>query len=250
MNITRTRFTGAAALIAVALLAGAGSARGELLAWWPLDSAAAAPGADAAPGSRHRLEFAGSGELADGRSAGVLAWTTAGSDSALVPEFPVSEAFAFSAWVRLEADADDQLGTVVRLGERNSSGWALYVGAGGNWTAYAYGAQARKLDSKVAAKAGQWTHLALTFEPSVSGAGESTGLLSLYVNGRLANKGEFTIGRDGAAAPLMLGARHANGSASWHFSGQVAQVALWDEAIPASLAAELARGRSPGAGLP
>lgn len=252
MKSTRTRFAGSAALLVTTLLAGAAAARGELIAWWPLDSAAVTPAADAAPGTRHRLIFAGSGELSDGRSADTLAWSTTGGDSALVAEFPATTAFSFSAWVRLEtASADSQLATVARLGERNSSGWALYVGAGGTWTAYAYGAQARKLDSKVIAKPGEWTHLALTFAPATpaTGAGESTGLLSLYVNGRLANKGEFSIAREAGTSPFMLGARHANNAASWPFGGQIAQVAVWDEVIPSSLAVELAKGRSPGAGM-
>lgn len=250
------RSFGGAALLALAIFASSASARAELLAWWPLDSPSSAPGADAAPGSRHRLQFlGGSGELTDGLLPGALAWTTAGGDSALTASFPVTKAFSFSAWVKREAGSaggGEQLATIARLGERNNSGWALYVGAGGTWTAYAYGAQARKLDSKTAAAPGAWTHLAVTFTPGAAGAAgsaETTGLLCLYVNGRLANKGEFAIGNDGSTLPFMLGARHYNGAASWPFAGQIAQVAVWDEAIPASLVAELAKGRSPGAGL-
>lgn len=250
------RSFGGAALLALALFTSSGIARAELLAWWPLDSPSSAPGADAAPGARHRLQFlGGSGELTDGLLPGALAWTTAGGDSAHAASFPATTAFSFSVWVKRDpgtSGGSDQLATIARLGERNNSGWALYVGATGTWTAYAYGAQARKLDSKTAATRGAWTHLAVTFAPAAAAsapATETTGLLCLYVNGRLANKGEFAIGRDGDTLPFMLGARHYNGVASWPFAGQISQVAVWDEAVPASLVAELAKGRSPGAGL-
>ena len=243
-------------ILAAALAAATGVARAELLAWWPLDSAASAPGRDAAPAGRHRLQFVGgAGEMGEGRLPGSLAWSTAGGDFALIEEFPATAAFSFVVWVKREAvggEKADELATIVRLGERNQAGWALYVAPSGNWTAYAYGAQARKLDAKVAAKPGEWTHVALTFAPASagSGAGESVGVLSLYVNGRLANKGEFGVARDGATAPLALGARHYNGNASWLFPGQISQAAVWDEALPSTLIAELARGRAPGDSAP
>lgn len=225
-------------------------ARAELLAWWPLDTAETPPGRDAAPGGRIPLVFrSGAGELVQGREPGKLAWSTAGVDFASQATFPFTPAFSFAAWVRRDAGAGaGQMETIARLGERNSAGWAVYVGDNGNWTVYAYGSQTRRLDSRVAAAPGVWTHLVVTFSPvgaAESGA-ETAGKLCLYVNGQLTNQGEFRIGAGEATAPLMLGARYVKGATSWPFTGQLGQVAVWDEPLPPSVVADLAKGVSPG----
>jgi hypothetical protein len=225
-------------------------ARAELLAWWPFESAEKAPGRDAAPGGRSPLVFrSGAGEFVEGREPGVMAWNTAGVDFASQAAFPVTPAFSFASWVRREPGQDGgHLETIARLGERNSAGWAVYVGENGNWFVYAYGVETRRLDSRTAAAPGAWTHLAVTFAPKggSSKGQERGGTLSLYINGRLANQGEFQIGVEAPTAPFVLGARLVKGAASWPFRGQISQAALWDEVLPPSIVADLAKGASPG----
>lgn len=223
--------------------------RAELLAWWPFDTAKS-PGRDASPRGQEPLVFlSGAGELVEGREPGALAWSTAGVDFGLQKEFPMTRAFTFSTWVRREpGQPGGQTETVVRLGDRNQAGWAVYVGDNGNWTVYAYGAQTRRLDSRVVAAAGAWTHLAVTFAPV--GAAEPgalmEGRLCLYVDGRLANEGVFRIGVADDLAPLMLGARYVKGAISWPFHGQISQAAVWDEPLPPSVVGDLAKGVTPG----
>ncbi|WP_169437537.1 LamG domain-containing protein [Longispora albida] len=165
------------------------------------------------------------GRISGGPQSLGLNGGTAGA-AAAVPVIDTSKSFSMSAWVRPDRPGTDYP-TAVGVNSASANPVGMGLDASGHWTIWARPNESSGgTNPAVGSKAplGVWAHLTGTYEAS-------TRQLRLYVNGSLAatsNLG-FAIGR--ATGPLTLGHYQWAGGWGGAWSGDIADVRVYDRVV-------------------
>ncbi|WP_368660679.1 LamG-like jellyroll fold domain-containing protein [Streptomyces marincola] len=146
--------------------------------------------------------------------------------------------FAVSAWARLDKSGGTGAGIVATQVSGQQPGFELYYSrAYDRWAFNQYSADradatpVRAIQpSGTTARDGEWTHLL-----GVHDATRDT--LTLYVNGREAGRTDHVAWH--ARGPVQIGAGQYGGTPGAFFSGDIAEVRVWDRVVTAPEASQL-----------
>lgn len=162
------------------------------------------------------------------------------------PVLETRSAYSFSSWTRLAAKAADTVvlsqdgahyAAFATWYDVESDSWCF----GGKDKDEATGNGYLGVCGTQKAKLNVWTHLAGSYDPA-------SGLLSLYVNGRLQNT-RTVAGGWSANGPLQIGRFKWADAYRGYFSGSIDEVAVWQRVLSAEEIAKEARPLSAHSGL-
>jgi hypothetical protein len=246
-----------------------------LVAYWPLDEGAgqiihdrSGHGYDGVLGSSDQQEDAdpewrvdeggssGTTTGAEGRGTVLSFGEASGGASQWVDLSAHAAAFAdlregtIAAWIRSPAtDASPQQPDVIFAGSnanQDASELRLYVDtpSGGGAARFAVRQEGDDdyelvTSAPTSVRDGLWKHVAITVDED--------GIAQLYVNGVVAGRGDEAGFFDAidTLTTLSLGRNVDDSGGQWFFQGQMSDVAVWNEPLPADQIARLATGASP-----
>jgi RHS repeat-associated protein len=223
---------------------------GHPAGWWPLTDGSAAT---TSYSPTFATDQSGSGHTAvmsPGATWSQGAASFNGSGGLLATSGPVldtTKSYSVSAWVNLASSSTGGGFDAVSQGGNTIGSFELqYSGGYGGWSFTSASADSANhsyysahLSTKPALNV--WTHLVGVFD-------SATRSMSLYVNGSLAATGSNPSPWTGSGPLTIGGVQTAGGSPSQIFDGQVADVQVYQRALPASdVSALYAGGRSGGA---
>jgi hypothetical protein len=214
--------------------------------WWRLSDRTGTIGSATAGGSA--LTMTGTTWSGDhpNSTTGSAAFTGTGSyASASGPIIDTTQSFTVSAWAKTTT-TDTANHEVVSVEGTTNSAFAMgYTGGTGGtqtWWAFMPGSDTvgNSLGSMIVAPAGSaqpnaWTHLTAVYD-----AGKST--LSLYVNGVLKASGQSAVAPFKASGPLTVGRSLWGGNQVDYWPGNIADVQVYQEPLPAGDVANLPSG--------
>ena len=202
------------------------------VAWWPLTEGTGTVATDIV-GSNNGAESGGVGwtDTAIGSAAsldGVDDYFSA--DAAVIPSFP----FTFSAWVNSE-DTSDTYKSIVSFGKSTDQYYYAVVGfkrytsdgpvARCVWRTGSSGSLVNELSTSTTVQDGEWHHLVGVFE--------SSGALTLYVDGVLEASATNTPSSPQNFDTVRIGALKRTGAEENHYQGEAQNVRIWNRALTA-----------------
>ncbi|GAA1961719.1 hypothetical protein GCM10009838_17970 [Catenulispora subtropica] len=231
---------------ATAGAAGAANSLGQRLHnWWRLSDGSGATGADLlgnSPLTMSGTTWSTSDHPTSTTGSAVFNGGAAAATSG--PVIDTSQSFTISAWAKATQLPSGNSEVVATEGTTTSSfmiGYsaAAYTGSGNTWWVFMPSADMVNPGGTIiaaqsnAAQLNTWTHLTAVYDAAA-------GSIKLYVNGKLAASGQAHGFR--AAGPLAVGRSIWNGTHGDYWSGDIADVEAFQQALPAGDVAILAAG--------
>jgi hypothetical protein len=225
-----------AAREAAALLGRSGGDASALVAWWKLDESSGTTVRDSSPHEYHaELKGSPGWNPAGGRFGGALTFPGDGASRVSVdaPRNPTLDDlqrgdYTLCAWVRIyKAPSESSYGVLTKVG------WnaGLFYTTSGTYSMghFLDGNKSVKVSSAPVAP-GAFHHVAGVVD-------RSAGTVSLYVDGALSGKAEFsagTAGRDYGSTPWRIGIVNPHKKSAWGvLNGAIDDVQLWARALTA-----------------
>ncbi|MBE0535741.1 MAG: LamG domain-containing protein [Phycisphaerae bacterium] len=234
-------------LVFALLVCWCGSARADLVGYWPLDGDAA----DASGNGNDGTILNNVTPTADrfGNPAGAMSFGGGANDKIDLgdkPEFRITGAMTLSAWVLLRGGNPNNGRIVAKGGGGGQRSWGLNTellsGGVSNPATFQIASNSNTNVSVLDTQplpTDEWVHVAGVFRP-----GEA---MEVYVNGELRNRNTTNIPaqqHSDNTLPVVIGTRHAASNCGWY--GAIDEVRIYNEALSQAEISNIMRTLSAG----